>query len=294
MTSASLPKSMMDLTGQLHGRWRVVFYAGKQKKQTMWACRCRCGKEKVIAAYSLRSGNSRSCGCLRSEQLKAVPNGITHGRSGTKEYKCWRAMLDRCLNSAIKGYENYGGRGITVCKRWQGKNGFTNFLSDVGEAPAKQHQLDRRNNSGNYCPSNCRWATCKEQGRNRRTCRMVTIDGRTQSLVEWVEEFGLNYGAVRGRIYASGWTPRKALLTPVRSWGKLSAKEKKRRILARATLNRAVLRGDLVRPRRCECCGKARPIEGHHHEGYADPLNVRWLCVFCHAAAEQMLPSLRA
>jgi len=162
----TIPKhKRIDLTGMRFGRLVVL---SKLKKRayssafTQWKCRCDCGNEKVIVSASLRRGASQSCGCLRNY----VQPRLIHGRSNISTYFCWKSMIRRCSKEGQndKGYKNYGGRGIKVCKRWLK---FENFLEDMGEAP-KGLTLDRKNNNGNYNKHNCRWATMTQQIHNRR------------------------------------------------------------------------------------------------------------------------------
>lgn len=123
---------------------------------------CFCGKEFIGRKDRIKIGKKRSCGCLN------------HKLSKTNEYKIWVAMRSRCSCVTGSSYKNYGGRGIRVCERW---NSFTNFLSDMGPRPSKNHSIDRINNDGNYEPSNCRWATWKEQQSNRRTSYKILYGG---------------------------------------------------------------------------------------------------------------------
>lgn len=122
-------------------------------------------------------------------------------------------MLDRCFNPSNQAWHNYGGRGITVCERWLGENGLDNFCSDMGVPPTNDHSLDRIDNSLGYSPDNCRWATNKEQARNRRTTKMITIGEEVKSMVEWCEFYNIQYNLVKDRIH-DGWEPLKALTTP--------------------------------------------------------------------------------
>jgi hypothetical protein len=116
-------------------------------------------------------------------------------------------MLCRCYNPHFSGYGRYGGRGIQVCERW--RTSYVYFVTDVGLKPSSRHSLERINNNGNYEPSNCRWATPFEQGRNKRNNVLVTLNGVTKPLICWVEEFDVNYGTVYYRL-SKGWAPETA------------------------------------------------------------------------------------
>jgi len=120
-------------------------------------------------------------------------------------------MMSRCRNSADPSYDIYGGRGISVCDRW---NSFDNFLEDMGPRPSCDHSIERINVDGNYEKSNCRWGTWKEQGRNRRNNRRLTYKGRTLCVMEWAEELGIRWGTLFARL-DRGWSAEKALTTPV-------------------------------------------------------------------------------
>jgi hypothetical protein len=130
-----------------------------------YLCQCDCGEVRVVFGGNLRYGISQSCGCLRQELLTAPRK---HGMSerGNRTYQSWMSMKNRCSNPQWHAYERYGGRGITVCARWLGPDGFVNFFADMGERPPEM-TLDRIDVDGNYTPSNCRWATPLEQRHNR-------------------------------------------------------------------------------------------------------------------------------
>lgn len=126
------------------------------------------------------------------------------------EYFAWHAMMSRCYRKYHQSYRNYGARGITVCSRW---HSYENFLADMGRRPSTQHSLDRIDNDGNYEPDNCRWATYKEQQRNKRTSAHITIDGRTQTVSDWADEMGVSRNRIQSRINI-GWDPKDAVLQP--------------------------------------------------------------------------------
>jgi len=141
------------------------------------------------------------------------------------EYGVWFSMIKRCHDHNNKYYCNYGGRGISVCDRWLGFDGFDNFIEDMGHRPSKNLSLDRIDNNGNYCPSNCRWATAKQQAQNRRSNRLITIDGNEKSVAEWADISGISQRTIRDRL-DSGWDPKKAVFTNTRSEVKIVIGEK--------------------------------------------------------------------
>lgn len=136
----------------------------------------------------------------------------THGRSHTPIYRTWASMCNRCTNQNDPNYPRYGGRGITVCERWG--SSFDNFLADMGERPEGM-SIERKDNSGNYEPGNCRWATRKEQAQNTRRNVQLTFGGRTQPMVAWAAEVGITPAALRLRLQ-KGWTLERALSSPLR------------------------------------------------------------------------------
>lgn len=135
-----------------------------------------------------------------------------HGLSFATEYRCWISIRSRCSNPRNTAWENYGGRGIKVCDRWES---FEHFLSDMGRKPSKRHTIERRDVNGDYEPKNCFWATMKEQARNKRNQHFVEVNGRAISLAQAVEEsaHNLNYNTVLYRI-RRGWSVERALGTP--------------------------------------------------------------------------------
>jgi hypothetical protein len=137
----------------------------------------------------------------------------THGESGkdgSPEYRTWTAMLDRCLTRSSSAYARYGGRGITICKRWRR---YENFLADMGRKPTPLHTLDRIENSKGYCPSNCRWATRRQQMRNTTRAVRYAFRGERLLLIEWAEKLDIPVQTLRTRL-RDGWTVQDTLSKP--------------------------------------------------------------------------------
>lgn len=127
------------------------------------------------------------------------------------EFSTWSSMRYRCKNPGNAAWKNYGGRGISVCERWDAS--FTSFLEDMGPRPSPNHSLDRIDNDGNYEPGNCRWATQKEQMRNSCVADVITFNGQTKSVRDWAEETGIKWWTLKQRI-KNGWPPEIALTAP--------------------------------------------------------------------------------
>lgn len=148
--------------------------------------KCKCGKEFEASIGHVKNNTVKSCGChCNANYIKK------HGGFGKPEYNIWCAMKNRCISPNNIGYENYGGRGIKVCDRWLGENGFVNFYDDIGKRPSTEHTLERIDNNGNYEPSNCRWATMAEQCANRRNSRKFTYNDKTLHISGWARVLGI-------------------------------------------------------------------------------------------------------
>lgn len=185
-----------------------VFFSRKNRPgYYRWHARfvCSCGKQFDALIQNVHDGKTTSCGCL-SRRRKIGIASVTHGLSKTRTYKIWAHMRKRCTDKKHNRYWSYGGRGIVVCQRWES---FENFLADMGECPAGR-SIDRINNDGNYEPSNCRWATYKQQNRNRSTNRILVIDGVALTIAEWAEKAGIPYHRVQLRANR-GWTAKEAV-----------------------------------------------------------------------------------
>lgn len=192
----------IDLINQTFGRLTVrrMHPDRTPARKVQWVCKCQCGTLVVAVTGNLRSGNTQSCGCLQKE-LASEAN-ITHGHTAngnSPEYDSYRGMLDRCRNT---DNPDYGGRGITVCRRWQGPHGFEHFLTDMGARPSRRHSIERINNNRGYTPTNCRWATRADQNTNKRSSVLITYKGKTQTLSQWATERGIAYHTLYTRYTA--------------------------------------------------------------------------------------------
>ncbi len=199
----------LDLVGKPFGRWTVLEDLGNRKKASWWLCECSCGTIRAVLGHSLTTEDgSRSCGCLTLESVSK------HGRHNTPEYLTWCSMHSRCECESNPAYGDYGERGIYICDRWKE---FAAFFEDMGVRPPGT-SLDRVDNDGPYSKENCRWATQRQQTRNTRGNRLITICGITKPLVEWAEIYGhttsSQYRTVHGRLDRLGWSPLEALSKP--------------------------------------------------------------------------------
>ncbi len=202
-------RKIKDLTGQTFGRLLVVGFGGLKDLRAVWECQCSCGRLVTMRSSTLRKGHAVSCGCYSAEQTRerATKHGHTTRGEMSSEYTSWHSMKQRCNDQNKDNYERYGGRGIRICEQWES---FEIFLQDMGHKPTTSHTIERINNDGNYEPGNCRWALKKEQSRNRRNNRHLTIDGVTRVLSEWAELSGVNPITISGRI-SRGWSIESAV-----------------------------------------------------------------------------------
>lgn len=199
-----LPNNATNLSGKFFGRALAIAPIQRRSvKGVTWLCACHCGNVFLRTTSHLNSSKNPSCGCLDTK--------LSHGMTDSTEYRIWTGMLTRCTNKNEPQYANYGGRGITICKSWT--ESFLNFYRDMGERP-EGTSLDRIDNNGPYCASNCRWATRKEQAENRRTryknSELITCCGQTMTITEWSRHTGIGRCTIRARI-KKGWVMERAL-----------------------------------------------------------------------------------
>lgn len=196
-----------DITGTRSGRLVVDFLHTRGAGRLLWACRCDCGGSKVLPTNALiGKRKTLSCGCLQREA--ASQTRTTHGLTGTYLYRTWSQIIQRCTNPNNPAFQNYGGRGIKIDPVW--RESFLAFKDAIGDRPSSAHSLDRVDNSGDYVPGNLRWASRTEQARNRRSNRLITANGVTRTLAEWIELSGMQPTTIERRL-KRGWPPHEAV-----------------------------------------------------------------------------------
>ena len=208
---------LINLVGNRYGRLLVTSRAPNKGTRIAWFCACDCGKECSVSSGGLSGGKTRSCGCLRAETMAAnrcTNSRLRHGMSKSTEHKIWTGMNERCTNANSKFFHRYGGRGVSICDRWEL---FENFFADMGPRP-RGKTLDRfPDKNGNYEPTNCRWATPEEQANNTCSNVLITIDGEIKTLSQWSRLHGLDPDIASQRILRDGWAPQDAVTIPSRS-----------------------------------------------------------------------------
>ena len=179
-----------DITGQKFGRWTVLHVIDEDRtgsKAVRYMCRCECGTERPVQYSNLVNGTSKSCGCLGNEIAKA--QHTKHGMAGTRIFRTWAKMKQRCQNPNDPSYSAYGGRGIKVCDAWMEFQSFYDWAMSNGYQD--NLTIDRINVNGNYEPSNCRWTTKYYQDRNTRRSVFIEYQGRLMNQSDWADEFGV-------------------------------------------------------------------------------------------------------
>lgn len=198
----------VDLEGMRFGRLSVIGKTRSKSGRVAWLCKCDCGNESAPLTTDLTSGRTQSCGCLHRENVGNVFR--KHGQYGTRLYKIWSNMIQRCTNPNHNYYSLYGAKGIAVCDAWMQFDAFYEWAVKSGYADSLS--IDRIDNDKGYSPDNCRWATPQEQTDNRRCSIYVSFNGERKTLKEWSNETGIAYKNLLWRM-RHGWTIEKALTT---------------------------------------------------------------------------------
>lgn len=191
-----------DMIGKQFGRLTVIEYAGQNyRHRATWLCKCTCGNTKIVDGNSLRTGGTRSCGCLNDEVRKSGINGRKHGMHGTRVYRTWMAMKRRCYSKNTEDYKKwYGANGIKVCDewlhdfmtfyKWAMENGYDDTLS-----------IDRIDPYGDYSPDNCRWVDATTQANNKRNNVFYNVCGEKLTLRQIARKYGFSEHTLSSKIY---------------------------------------------------------------------------------------------
>lgn len=212
----------INLVGEKFGKLTVLalYQKGKHSK---WICKCECFNFHIAVGGNLKSGVTRSCGCLMREVKRDLSKIIKHGKYKSQEFNTWHMMLQRCYKKNATGYENYGGRGIKVCDRW--RDSFQNFYEDMGNKPSQDHTLDRIDVNGDYELSNCKWSTKFQQSVNQRTRKDNTsgVRGVSKSKKSWLSYINVNGSRIRLGLYSNKEEAIKARKeAELKYWGRTS------------------------------------------------------------------------
>ena len=221
VSQTALMANYEDLTGRVFTRLKVQKHHGcitlkNGKHIQLWECECLCGNTVIVRAPSLKSGNTKSCGCLRADlgRTSEVMLKSKHNSTHTRLFRIWRGVKSRCYNPNVSEFKNYGGRGIKMYDEWI--DDFESFQKwALQNGYAEDLTIDRVNNDGDYTPDNCRWTTAKVQQNNTRHNRLITFDNRTQTLKQWSEEINVPYDTLWRRL-DNGWSIGRALTTPLK------------------------------------------------------------------------------
>lgn len=180
-----------DISGEKFGEWEALYRCGNIGGEIAYMCKCSCGTIKPVHKRKLLKGTSKSCGCKRRTK-----KGLTK----TRQYNIWRLMNERCYNKNNISYKNYGARGIKVCDKWRGDDGFINFYNWAMNNGYRDYlTIDRIDVNGNYEPNNCRWATMEIQSRNRRDNVYIELNGNSKTMEEWAEELNIPASTLSNR-----------------------------------------------------------------------------------------------
>ena len=203
--------SFEDLTGMKFGMLTIIGpYERSKCSARRYMAKCDCGR--VVPVYAGHVKHQQSCGCIRGKHHST--RHYKHYMTGKRLYNIWSSMKARCMNPNSDAYDNYGGRGITVCESWLDFEQFKNWAMSSGYNDTLT--IERIDVNKGYCPENCTWATRIDQARNRRSSRYLTYNNETHTLAEWADILNIKYHTLCSRINNYGWSIEKAFTTPVR------------------------------------------------------------------------------
>lgn len=204
---------VQNLKGNKYDRLLVLDFIGiGNDGKARWDCVCDCGRHITMSGSILKKDRSHSCPHCKNVSFWSRKE--THRESKTRLYSIYYNMRKRCENDNAVNYDNYGGRGITVCELWRSSyEAFSNWAHENGYTD--ELTLDRIDSNGNYCPENCRWVTYKEQGLNTRANNRITFNGETMTLTEWADKIGIKRSTLCTRLKTYGWPVERALTEPV-------------------------------------------------------------------------------
>lgn len=197
--------NFVDLTGKKFTDWTVISLdepKTKEKRESYWVCKCKCGTIKTLLGGNLRSGKSTSCGCSRIEMIQG------YKLSEHPLYWVYKSIQNRCYRKTDKSYHNYGGRGIKMSKSWY--NSFNQFVVDMGQKPTPSHSIERLDNEKGYSKNNCKWGTPKEQGNNQRTNVILEYKGKKMNVTQWAEYLEIKRHLIYSRLKL-GWSIERIL-----------------------------------------------------------------------------------
>lgn len=203
-------RKRIDLTGQRFGRLVVIGSAGRRYKHPLWELKCDCGNTHYCVTASLRSGRTKSCGCLNREQKS---QNRTHGDSKSKLYHIYHAMLQRCYDKSFKYYDCYGGRGIKICEEWQSYEPFRDWALSHGYEDGLS--IEREDVNRDYCPDNCKWIPLSQQANNRRNTLYVEYHGKMVTMRDLADLYGVDRRRLYRRIVKQGWSVEDAINRPI-------------------------------------------------------------------------------
>lgn len=210
------PNKTRDITQQKFGELTAIRFDHRDNRvkggQHYWLFRCDCGNEVVLRKNSVTSGNTKRCSCCSAK--RSAERNTIHGGVGTRLYREWAGIIQRCTNPNDTSWNRYGAKGIAVCEDWKHFEPFKEWALSHGYTD--DLTIDRIDVSKGYFPNNCRWVSVREQNNNQARTLWLTYNGETMQLSYWADRLGINYHTLYDRLYLRGWSVEKAFTTSVR------------------------------------------------------------------------------